>query len=1044
MKKLIYTAIHRRGLMFVLFCFIAIIGYYSWKQLAIDAYPDIADVTVQVATQVPGLAAEEIEQQISIPIERALNGLPGMTVMRSRNTFGISTITLVFEDGVDDYWARQRVEERLRDVDLPYGATPGLNPLTSPTGEIFRYVLESKNHDLRELTDLNKWVIIPRLKQVTGVADVSNFGGVTTQYQIEVDPHKMEQYKITLSDIKDKIEKNNINAGGSILNRGDLSYVIRGIGLVKDLNDLGQVVLKSEKGVPVYLNDVGKLKYGNLERKGILGFCDDKYNLSDGVEGIVQMLRYQNPSLVLEEIHQAVDELNSSTLPKGVTIHPFADRTNLVNTTLNTVSHTLLEGMILVVLVLIVFLGNWRGAFLVALTIPLSLLIAFMLMHITGIPANLLSLGAIDFGILVDGAIVMMETILKKRESNPLVPLEEDSIVKRALEVGRPILFSTLIIITAYLPLFTFQHIEKKLFTPMAYTVGYALLGALFVSFFLIPGLAFKAYRKPSKIHKNKWLEKCTAIYHKQTIRILEKPKKVLAPLAVILLLAGALSYMVGKDFLPPLDEGSIWIQLQLPPGISIDKSKQMAEEFRKTIMKFDEVSYVMTQVGRDDEGTDAFSLSHVECSVGLKPYDTWKSGKKKADLIEEMSNTLKKMPGYTVGFSQPIIDMVMDQIAGAHSDLAIKIYGDDLSDTRQISEQIEKTLKSIKGAEDVTIDQEPPLPQLQIIADRDRIAQYGLNISDVTDLIEMAIGGASISQVFVGSKSYDVTCRFNEESRSTPEKIGSLMLTSDTGVEIPLSQVAQIKMTTGASTIAREMNKRHLTVRVNLRGVDLTSFLQEANKQISKNVVYDKNNIHLKWAGQFENQHRAYSRLALVIPLALGIMLLLLFATFGKFRQAALLMSVIPLALFGGMLALNIRGMTLNVSSAVGFIALVGVAIQNGVIMISHINNLRKDGKGLYEAVVSGTHHRFRPVLMTATVAVLGLLPASFSTGIGSDVQRPLATVIVYGLLFATVITLYVLPALYFMIEKHQEEKEPKTETGQINSITSLNSEKE
>lgn len=1044
MKRLIYTAIHRRGLMFVLFCFIAIIGYYSWKQLAIDAYPDIADVTVQVATQVPGLAAEEIEQQISIPIERALNGLPGMTVMRSRNTFGISTITLVFEDGVDDYWARQRVEERLRDVDLPYGATPGLNPLTSPTGEIFRYVLESKNHDLRELTDLNKWIIIPRLKQVTGVADVSNFGGVTTQYQIEVDPHKMEQYKITLSDIKDKIEKNNINAGGSILNRGDLSYVIRGIGLVKDLNDLGQVVLKSEKGVPVYLNDVGKLKYGNLERKGILGFCDDKYNLSDGVEGIVQMLRYQNPSLVLEEIHQAVDELNSSILPKGVTIHPFADRTNLVNTTLNTVSHTLLEGMILVVLVLIVFLGNWRGAFLVALTIPLSLLIAFMLMHITGIPANLLSLGAIDFGILVDGAIVMMETILKKRESNPLVPLEEESIVKRALEVGRPILFSTLIIITAYLPLFTFQHIEKKLFTPMAYTVGYALLGALFVSFFLIPGLAFKAYRKPSKIYKNKWLEKCTAIYHKQTIRILEKPKKVLAPLVVILLLAGALSYMVGKDFLPPLDEGSIWIQLQLPPGISIDKSKQMAEEFRKTIMKFDEVSYVMTQVGRDDEGTDAFSLSHVECSVGLKPYDTWKSGKKKTDLIEEMSKTLKKMPGYTVGFSQPIIDMVMDQIAGAHSDLAIKIYGDDLSDTRQISEQIEKTLKSIKGAEDVTIDQELPLPQLQIIADRDRIAQYGLNISDVTDLIEMAIGGASISQIFVGSKSYDVTCRFNEESRSTPEKIGSLMLTSDTGVEIPLSQVAQIKMTTGASTIAREMNKRHLTVRVNLRGVDLTSFLQEANKQISKNVVYDKNNIHLKWAGQFENQHRAYSRLALVIPLALGIMLLLLFAAFGKFRQAALLMSVIPLALFGGMLALNIRGMTLNVSSAVGFIALIGVAIQNGVIMISHINNLRKDGKGLYEAVVSGTHHRFRPVLMTATVAVLGLLPASFSTGIGSDVQRPLATVIVYGLLFATVITLYVLPALYFMIEKHQEKKELKTETGQINSITSLNSEKE
>lgn len=740
------------------------------------------------------------------------------------------------------------------------------------------------------------------------------------------------------------------------------------------------------------------------------------------------MLRHQNPTNVLTDVHKAVDELNNETLPKGVTIHPFMDRTDLVNTTLHTVSHTLIEGMVLVVLVLILFLGSWRGAFLVALTIPLSLLIAFLLMHLTNIPANLLSLGAIDFGILVDGAIVMMETILKKRENNPLEPLQEDSITKRAADVARPILFSTLIIITAYLPLFAFQHIEKKLFTPMAYTVGYALFGALVVAFLLIPGLAFLAYRKPSKVYKNKWLEKLSAIYHKQTVRIMQKPKKVFAPLAVILVLAGVLSYTVGKDFLPPLDEGAIWVQVQLPPGISIDKSKQMGDELRKTLMKFEEVSYVMTQVGRDDEGAEAFSLSHVECSVGLKPYSTWKDGKKKADLIEEMSAALQKMPGYTVGFSQPIIDMVMDQIAGAHSDLAVKIYGEDLSDTRKVAEQVEHTIKGIKGAEDVTIDQEPPLPQLQIIADRDRIAQYGLNISDVTDLIEVAIGGTSVSQIFVGSKSYDVTCRFDEESRNSPEKIGNLMLTTDAGMKIPLSQVAQIKMTTGASTITREMNKRHLTVRVNLRGVDLTSFLNEANKQIDKQVNYNKENIHIKWAGQFENQNRAYARLAIVVPLALGLMLLLLFGTFGKFRQAALLMSVIPLALFGGMLALNVRGMTLNVSSAVGFIALVGVAIQNGVIMVSHINTLRKEGSPLYDAVISGTRHRFRPVLMTATVAVLGLLPASFSTGIGSDVQRPLATVIVYGLLFATVITLYVLPALYFMMEQREEKRTQKT----------------
>lgn len=1025
MKKIIYTAIHRRGLMFVLFLFLAVVGYYSWTKLAIDAYPDIADTTVQVVTQVPGLAAEEIEQQISIPIERAMNGMPGLNVMRSKNTFGLSTVVLVFDDGIDDYWARQRVQERLVDVELPYDAVPGLNPLTSPTGEIFRYVLESDQLDIRELTDLHKWVVIPRLKQVTGVADVSNFGGITTQYQIEVNPHKMEQYNVTLGDITEKIEKNNVNAGGSMLSRGDLSYVIRGIGLVKDLKDLGRIVIKTENGIPVYLDDLGTLKYGNLERKGVLGFFDGVRDYSDGVEGIVQMLRGENPSQVLEGVHRAVDELNNETLPKGTHLHVFMDRTNLVDTTLHTVSHTLFEGMVLVVLVLILFLGNWRGALLVALTIPLSLLIAFILMQLTDIPANLLSLGAIDFGILVDGAIVMMETVLKKRERHPDELLTEESILRRTTEVARPIFFSTLIIITAYLPLFAFEHIEKKLFTPMAYTVGYALLGALAVALFLIPGLAFYAYRKPRKIYHNRWLEKLGDIYHKQIIALLDKPKRVLMPLLVILVAAGVLSYTVGKDFLPPLDEGAIWIQVQLPPGISIEKSKEMGAELRKAVKQFEEVSYVMTQVGRDDEGAEAFSLSHIECGVGLKPYDTWKFGKTKADLIEEMSEKLSVMPGYTVSFSQPIIDMVMDQIAGAHSDLAIKVYGDDITDTRHIADKVVNVLRTIPGAADVAIDQEPPLPQLQIIADRDRIAQYGLNFSDVADMIELAIGGKAISQIFVGSKSYDVICRFDDASRNSPESIGNLLLTNGAGAKIPLSQVAEVKMTTGASTISREMNRRHLTIHINLRGVDLTEFLNKANRLIDKEVSYNHDTVHLQWAGQFENQHRAYNRLAAVVPLALGIMLLLLFAACGKFRQAALMMCVVPLALFGGMLALNVRGMTLNVSSAVGFIALIGVAIQNGVIMISHINNLRSRDRGFKQSIITGAKHRFRPILMTATVAVLGLLPASLSTGIGSDVQRPLATVIVYGLLFATIITLYVLPALYYLVEKHYLDEE-------------------
>ncbi len=1024
MHGIILLAIRKRWIMVGLFLLISIVGFYSWQQLSIEAYPDIADVTVQVITQVPGLAAEEIEQQITIPIERELNGLPGLHVMRSKNTFGLSAVILVFEDGVDDYWARQRVQEKLVGVQLPYGAIPGLNPLTSPTGEIYRYIIESKSHDLRELTDLQKWVIIPRLKQVTGVADVSNFGGITTQFQIEIDPLKLEQYDLTLSDVTDKIEKNNTNAGGSMIYRGDLSYVIRGIGLVKDLNDLGKIVLKTKNGVPIFVQDLGELKYGNLERKGVLGFTDRNRNYEESVEGVVQMLRYQNPSKVLDEIHKSVDELNNEILPEGVKIHPFMDRTDLVGTTLNTVSHTLLEGILLVLIVLIVFLGSWRGALLVAITIPISLLIAFVLMLMTNIPANLLSLGAIDFGIIVEGAIVMMETILKKREDHPDRELEEKSIVERTVEVAKPVFFSSIIIITAYLPLFAFERVEKKLFTPMAFTVGYALVGALLVALFLIPGLAYVLYRKPQKMYHNKWLEKLTNIYHRQTTKIIEKPKSVYAPLGFILVCATILTIMVGKDFLPQLDEGSIWLQVQLPPGISLEKSKAMSDTLRQRLMKYEEVTYAMIQLGRDDEGAESFSISHLECSVGLKPYKEWKNGKKKSELIDEMSKEFESLPGYTVGFSQPIIDMVMDQIAGTHSDLAVKVYGEDLKESRRVAEDVLTVLKTIPGAVDLAIDQEPPLPQLQIRADRDKIAQYGLNVADVAELVEVAIGGKAISQIFIGNKVYDVICRYGENSRNTPEKIGNLMLTSGSGAKIPLSQVADIKLSTGASAITREMNKRYVTLRINLRGIDLTEFLNDAQKKIAKTVKYNHEKSVIRWSGQFENQNRAYSRLGFIVPLALSIMFLLLFGAFGTFRQAGLLMCAVPLALFGGMLALNVRGMTLNVSSAVGFIALFGVSIQNGVIMISHINSLRQHGMALKEAVINGAYHRFRPVLMIGIVAVLGLLPASVSTGIGSDVQRPLATVIVYGLLFATLITLYVLPALYFMIEKKWGDK--------------------
>ena len=1026
-KNFMLMTIQKRWVIVLLFALLAFFGYYSWKQLSIEAYPDIADVTSQVVTQVPGLAAEEVEQQITIPLERALNGMPGMHVMRSKSTFGLSMITLVFEDGVEDYWSRQRVQERIAEVDLPDGAVAELDPLTSPTGEIYRYIIESDQHSLRELTDLQYWVIIPRIKEVSGVADVSNFGGITTQFQVELDPHKLEQYNLALSEVVDAIEKNNANVGGSILNRGDLGYVVRGIGQINDLEDLGKIVVSSERGVPIFLQDLGELKYGNLERKGVFGYSDRSREYPESIEGIVLLLKHENPSVVLHGIQEAVEELNNEILPEGVHIHTFLDRTDLVDTTLTTVSTTLLEGMALVIIVLIIFLGSWKGALLVAITIPLSLLIAFILMHFTNIPANLLSLGAIDFGIIVDGAIVMMETILKKREDHPEEKLTEQSIAKRVKLVAKPILFATTIIITAYIPLFAFERVEKKLFTPMAFTVSYALIGALLVALFLIPGLGYSLYRKPQKIYHNRWLEKLTLKYAAVIDRIIHKPKKVLA--VVLSVFAGAvfLTALVGKDFLPTLDEGSIWLQVNLPPGITIDRSKELSDTLRARTMKYPEVTYVAVQAGRNDDGTDPFTPSHFEVSVGIKPYKEWPRGKTKDDLIDELAQEYATLPGFTVGFSQPMIDGVMDKISGAHSELVVKVYGNDFKETRRIAEEVMEVLRAVPGATDLDIDQEPPLPQLQIQMDRDAIARYGLNVSDVTDLIEIAISGKAISQIYQEDRVYDITCKYKEEARDTPEKIAGLMLTSTTGAKIPLSQVADIKLSTGESTITREMNKRHLTVKLNLRGTDLSSFLKEAQRKIEEEVTYDHEKYHIKWGGQFENQHRAYSRLSVIVPLALALMFFLLYLAFGKFRQAGLVLAIVPLALFGGMLALNLRGMTLNVSSAVGFIALFGVAIQNGVIMVSHINDLRKGGETLYEAVTDGTRHRFRPVLMTATVAILGLFPASMATGIGSDVQRPLATVIVYGLMFSTIITLFALPVLYYLVEKKyvKDEKE-------------------
>jgi cobalt-zinc-cadmium resistance protein CzcA len=1017
--KLVSVCFKRRGIAWLVFVVAALYGGYCWTQLPLEAYPDIADTTSQVITQVPGLAAEEVEKQITIPLEREIMGTPGMYVMRSKSTFGLSLITVVFQDGAEDYWSRQRLQERIGGVTLPYGAQPGLDPLTSPIGEIYRYTLTSKTRSLRDLSELQFWKVIPRLKQVPGLADVSNFGGITTQFILQLDPQKLVKYNVTLAQITAAINANNASAGGGVLDRGEQEFVVRGVGLIGGLDDLGRIVVVAKAGVPVLVRDLGTVRLGEQERHGILGKDDNP----DTIEGIVLLLKGENPTHVLDGVHAAVRDLNEHILPGDVRIVPYLDRSTLVKATVGTVGRTLLEGMVLVTLVLLLFLGSPRAALIVAITIPMSLLTAFIFMHHFHIPANLLSLGAIDFGIVVDAAIVVMENILRKREHDEQKPLRPKDVMKAALQVTRPIFFGMIVIITAYAPLFAFQRIEYKLFAPMAYAIGFALLGALAVGLLLIPGLAFLAYRKPRRLFRNPVLAWLGRVYVALLGRIVGLRALTIAAFVFAGVCVIGFGATVGRDFLPYLDEGSLWLQVGFPPGISFDKATELAAALRRATLEFKEVSYIVTQLGRNDDGTDPFTPSHVEVSVGLHPQSEWKSGWDKQELIAHMAARYAELPGTQVGFTQPMIDGVLDKLAGAHSDLVVKIYGNDFAETRRVAGEIVQTLAGVQGSADVTIDQEPPLPQVRIDVDRAAAARFGINVSDVTDLIGTGIGGAPVSQLFIEERRYDIGVRLAPEARNDPAALGRLMLAAPNGARIALAQVASIKLDNGESVITREMSKRHLTVRLNLRGRDLASFLDEAHRTIESKVAFDHSRIELAWGGQFENQQRAQARLLLIMPLVLVIMFVLLFAQFGNLRHPAMILLAVPLGALGGLVALHLRGMTLNVSSAVGFIALFGVAVMNGIIMVSNLTRLRiEENLPLKDSVVRGASERFRPVLMTATVATLGLLPAALAHGLGSDVQRPLATVVVGGLVTATGLTLVWLPALYYLVERWHE----------------------
>jgi len=1008
----------RRTLVWVLTLLIVIFGYVSWTHMTVEAYPDISDVTVQVTTQVPGLAAEEIEQQITTPLERGLANTPGLVTMRSSSTFALSLITLVFKDGTDDYFARQRVTERISQVTMPAGIQPGLDPVSSPVGEIYRYTLESDSKNLMELSEIQRWVVIPAFRQVAGVADVNNFGGFTKEFQLELDPRQLDHYGLALDDVVTAINNGSQNAGGGRISRGEQSYVVRGIGQAHSLDDLASMAVAENNGNPVLLRDLGKLQIGHQEREGILG----KDSNPDTVEGIVLMLKGSNPSKVLEGVHAKVDELQKRLAPMGVKLVPYIDRDQLVQLTVEKVSHTVMEGVGLVCIVLILFLGSPRSALVAAIVIPLALVTVFIAMNLTHMPANLFSLGAIDFGIIVDGAIVVMEAMLRRREEQPTQELNEDDVLETTGHVARPIFFATLIIVAAYFPLFAFERAEGKLFSPMAFTVGYALFGALLASLALIPGLAFVALRKPRKIFHNRPLEWVTARYRGVLAWLLRRPFVIYIASACILVAVAGFGVTAGREFLPELDEGALWLQVQMPAGLSLDQASEMAGELRRTLHEFPEVSYVVTQLGRSDDGTDPWTPSHMEVPVGLKPYAQWPDHENKAEFIRRLNARMQQLPGFDVGISQPIIDGVNDAIGGAHSPLVLRIYGDDLVENRRIGTQVVDILRTIRGTASASLFQEPPIPQLVVKIDREAAARFGIPISDIATLIQTGIGGAPVTSLYVGDRSYNVTVRFPRAAKANLQDIGALTVTAPGGARIPLAQLASIQYKTGESTISHELNERQITVRVDNRDRDLTSYLAEAQRRIDAEVKFDPQKHRLEWAGQFENERRAQARLVFILGLVFVMMAVLLFFQFGKVRQTLLVLGVVPMAALGGLIALRLTGETLNVATAVGFIALFGVSVQNGIIMVANFRRVRGTGKELAETILQGATERLRPVLMTATVASIGMLPAALATGVGTDVQRGVATVVVSGLIVSTLLTLLVLPTLYFTIERFFE----------------------
>jgi cobalt-zinc-cadmium resistance protein CzcA len=1032
LEKLITFALQQRVFVLAGAFVILIAGWHAIDNLPVEAFPDVQDVQVQIDTLVPGQAPEEVERSVTLPIEREMSGVPHMTQLRSVSITGLSEVILTFSDHTDDYFARQQVMEKLQNVNFPAGIQPSLAPLTNAVGEVYRYVLDTPaSMPLNEVRALQDWVLRPALRQVPGVADVVSYGGTIKEYQVRVNPALLRKFNVTMSQVAQALGANSSNTGGGILKRGDEALVVRSVGIFQSLKDISRVVVMAQGGKTVLVGDIGEVAIGDRPRSGIVAF-NERDNV---VQGIVDMTKGQNATKVVEALKEKIQQV-SLKLPPGVRIVPYYDRTDLVNHTVRTVSENLIIGALLVISILIIFLRNWYAALAVAVIIPLSLLFAFILMDARGVSANLISLGTVDFGIIIDSAVVLVEALMVRLALTKTDVLPQHQtfgwrihlIKQTSIELGHPILFSKAIIILAFLPIFTFERVEGKIFSPMAFTLSFALLGAILLTLTLVPALLSYAVKNKDLAEKHSdWMHKLQENYRNLLLWAESRRKRIVAASVGLLALTLICAPFLGSEFLPMLDEGNIWLTITLPPATVLDKTKEIEGQVRAILMSYPEVKSVVTQVGRPDDGTDPKGPNNMEIMADLNPHDTWRFADKE-ELIADMTRKIRAIPGVPTNFSQVIQDNVEEALSGVKGAIAIKIFGPDLEILENKSAQVASVISSIHGAADVEAIKVGGQTELNITLDRSRMARYGLNINDVNATIQTAMGGSAVNSFYEGDRIFDVTLRIAEPYRDAVDDIANLSVALPGGGTLPLGSIANIEVRQGAARIGREAGGRMVAVKANLLGRDQGSFVAEAMAKVSEQVKLPPG-YSMTWGGQFENQQRANKRLKVILPLSALMIFVLLFWAFRSMRKALLVILMVPFTLIGGIAGLGLAGLHLSVSAAVGFIAVAGISVQNGVIMVEQFMEIMRNGKGLRESVMEGALARLRPILMTALMAGIGLLPAALSHGIGSETQRPFAVVIVGGIISATLFTLLLLPLLFpiFSDEMRIKDNQPK-----------------